>query len=139
MRRQIFRWTVFFVGLTSTRQGRGRLPKAKSAEVSPPSRVLEARVILFPTVLIPSARPGPVAMSIAAPSLHVTLSVTVICSTLVIYFVAQGASASIRKVSAHLVDDSGDELVDIDKYSDATGTFLDDFTSIHYMPIAFYS
>ena len=47
MRRQIFRWTVFFVGLTSTRQGRGRLPKAKSAEVSPPSRVLEARVSLI--------------------------------------------------------------------------------------------
>ena len=42
-------------------------------------------------------------------------------------------------VSAHLVDNSGDELVDINKYSDATGTFLDGFTSLYYMLIVFYS
>jgi len=38
------RWCGLFIRLASTRQGRGRLLKAKSAEVSPPSRVLEARV-----------------------------------------------------------------------------------------------
>jgi len=42
-------------------------------------------------------------------------------------------------VSAHLIDDLRDELVDINKYSDITGTFLDGFTSLYYMLIVFYS
>jgi len=49
------------------------------------------------TVLIPSARPGPIAILIAILNSNVTLRTAVIHSILIIYFVTQSATASISK------------------------------------------
>jgi len=46
------------------------------------------------TILIPSARPGPVIILVIKPSLHIILRIAVICPTpiILIYFVIKGAS-----------------------------------------------
>jgi len=53
---------------------------------------VKAKILI--TVLIPSARPGPVIILVIKPSLYVILRTAVICPTLItlIYFVAKGAS-----------------------------------------------
>jgi hypothetical protein len=55
---------------------------------------LSAKAKTLITVLIPSARLGPVIISVAEPSLYIILRIAVIYLTLItlIYFVVKGAS-----------------------------------------------